>query len=87
VATTAAWAVASTGARCSLPHLPTVGAATGLDTAPGEPFPFHIVCPNCRAIADVADIGYRPTRHGYPETAGRPGRPVLAPGNRRDCRV
>jgi DNA-directed RNA polymerase subunit RPC12/RpoP len=28
-------------------------------TAPGEPFPFRIVCPRCGAVADVAEVDYR----------------------------
>ena len=28
-------------------------------TAPGEPFPFRIVCPCCDEVSDVADVEYR----------------------------
>jgi hypothetical protein len=28
-------------------------------TAPGEPFPFRVVCPRCGAVADVAEVEYR----------------------------
>jgi hypothetical protein len=38
-------------ARRPLPHLPPMGATPGLGHPPGEPFPFHIVCPNCGAGA------------------------------------
>jgi DNA-directed RNA polymerase subunit RPC12/RpoP len=28
-------------------------------TAPGEPFPFRVVCPRCGQVADVAEVEYR----------------------------
>jgi hypothetical protein len=28
-------------------------------TAPGEPFPFRILCPRCGRVSDVAEIEYR----------------------------
>src|SRR3954453_7419284 len=44
-------------ARC-----PGCGAWTPRETwlaAPGQAFPFRIVCPCCGAVADVADVDYR----------------------------
>jgi hypothetical protein len=50
------------------------------ETAPGEPFPFRIVCPRCGAVADVAEVDYRLGSRGpAARTCSRCPAPVPSP--------
>ena len=61
---------------CPTPGCPTChrwAPRQDWQTAPGEPFPFRIVCPACGAEADVGDIGYRLGSTPPPQTAALAG--------------
>ena len=57
-------------ARC--PHCGGWAPRQQWETAPGQPFPFRIVCPGCGGESDCGDVDYRlsPSAAAPPPPAG-----------------